>query len=116
MVSTFSNPPHSDGKGSALAFDFHDDRPPVASDRKRRHNQHGVKIMKSIGADLIYTGTGIRRNAWLNFRDQEIVSLTEKPVGEDIGRYPVLTPAFVDPHCNIGMERAGEPGGEGEAN
>lgn len=72
--------------------------------------------MKSIGADLIYTGTGIRRNAWLNFRDQEIVSLTEKPVGEDIGRYPVLTPAFVDPHCHIGMERAGEPGGEGEAN
>jgi imidazolonepropionase-like amidohydrolase len=28
----------------------------------------------------------------------------------------VVTPAFVDPHCHIGMERSGEPGSEGEAN
>jgi imidazolonepropionase-like amidohydrolase len=27
-----------------------------------------------------------------------------------------VTPAFVDPHCHIGMERSGEPGAEGEAN
>ncbi len=28
----------------------------------------------------------------------------------------MLTPAFIDPHSHIGMERAGEPSGEGEAN
>jgi len=28
----------------------------------------------------------------------------------------VITPAFIDAHCHIGMERAGEPGSEGEAN
>jgi imidazolonepropionase-like amidohydrolase len=75
-----------------------------------------MSSVQSIGAGVVYTGEGVRRDAWLNFREDRIVSLTAAAAGEEIGHYPVLTPAFIDPHCHIGMERAGEPGREGEAN
>ncbi len=36
--------------------------------------------------------------------------------GELVGKFPVVTPAFIDAHCHIGMERSGEPRSEGESN
>ncbi len=42
--------------------------------------------------------------------------VSKEPKGEFLGKFPVVTPAFIDAHCHIGMERAGEPGSEGEAN
>lgn len=72
--------------------------------------------MNSIKATKLYTGTGILENIWLNFEKEKIYSLTAKPSGNDIGHFPVITPAFIDPHSHIGMCREGEPATEDEAN
>ena len=72
--------------------------------------------MKSVRADLIYTGKEITQNQYLNFDGQTIDGLTPEPKGEVLGEYAVLTPALIDPHSHIGLVRAGEPSAEQEAN
>ncbi len=72
--------------------------------------------MKSVFGKLIYTGEGIIHNSYITFEDGIIKGISEKPEGEIMGEYEVITPAFIDAHSHIGMERAGEPGDEGEAN
>jgi imidazolonepropionase-like amidohydrolase len=73
-------------------------------------------VMKSVRADLIYTGLDVEQNKYLNYGDGRIDSLSSEPKGEVTGEYAVLTPAFVDAHSHIGLIRAGEPGDEREAN
>jgi imidazolonepropionase-like amidohydrolase len=64
----------------------------------------------------IYTGKAMASNAYLVFNRQKIHGISKKKNGDLLGKYPVLTPAFIDAHSHIGMVRAGEPGTEAEAN
>ena len=72
--------------------------------------------MKSLFAETLYTGDEVIRNIHLLFEGNVVKGTSMEPKGEFLGKFPVITPAFIDAHCHIGMERAGEPGSEGEAN
>ncbi|MGD8961748.1 MAG: amidohydrolase family protein [Desulfobacterales bacterium] len=72
--------------------------------------------MNFISAKKIYTGKKIVSNAHLVFNGKNIAAVSQTKKGRCLGEFEVLTPAFVDPHSHIGMERAGEPNTEGEAN
>jgi len=72
--------------------------------------------MKCVFGKLIYTGTGVLENSYIAFENSTIMGISKEPKGEVIGKYEVITPAFIDPHSHIGLERAGEPSHEGEAN
>jgi len=73
--------------------------------------------MTSIKARVLYTGKDVVSDAILTFEDGRIrsVSSSTKETGNELA-FDVVTPAFIDPHCHIGMIRAGEPGDEAEAN
>lgn len=72
--------------------------------------------MKSIHGAVIYTGTEVLEDAYINFDENVIVSTAPSAVGEIVGDFPVVTPALIDPHCHIGLVRHGEPAAEAEAN
>jgi len=72
--------------------------------------------MNCIFAKTIYTGKSIVSNAYLIFNGQTISGISKTAKGQLLGEFNVLTPAFIDPHSHIGMERSGEPSREGEAN
>jgi imidazolonepropionase-like amidohydrolase len=72
--------------------------------------------MKCVYAKIIYTGKTIRENAYLNFSGNKISGISASITGELIGEFEVITPAFIDPHSHIGMQRAGEPSDQSEAN
>ena len=72
--------------------------------------------MKSLFAEILYTGDEVIRNIHLLYEGNVVKGTSMEPKGEFLGKFPVITPAFIDAHCHIGMERAGEPGAEGEAN
>ncbi len=74
------------------------------------------KAMKCIFANTIYTGKSVVSGGYLIFEGQKIIALSKTKRGRLVGEFKVLTPAFVDPHSHIGMERSGEPSTEGEAN
>jgi imidazolonepropionase-like amidohydrolase len=72
--------------------------------------------MKCVYARTIYTGKSKVPDKYLVFNGNTVSGLSKTAKGELLGRCDVLTPAFIDPHSHIGMERSGEPSGEGEAN
>ncbi|BBO85677.1 amidohydrolase [Desulfosarcina ovata subsp. sediminis] len=74
--------------------------------------------MKCIFADQLYTGTDLRSQVFLSFKGTDIIGAAKtKPAAcQLIGEFPVVTPAFIDPHSHIGLYRAGEPESEGEGN
>ena len=72
--------------------------------------------MNAIFANTIYTGKSMVTDRYLIFNGTNITGFAKSAKGQLLGRYDVLTPAFIDPHSHIGMERSGEPSGEGEAN
>jgi imidazolonepropionase-like amidohydrolase len=72
--------------------------------------------VKSLFAETLYTGDELLKNTHLVFEGSVVKGTSMEPRGEFLGRFPVVTPAFIDAHCHIGMERSGEPGSEGEAN
>jgi imidazolonepropionase-like amidohydrolase len=72
--------------------------------------------MNSIFAKTIYTGKSMVSDAYLVFNGQTISGISKTAKGQLLGEFNVLTPAFIDPHSHIGMERSGEPSSEGEAN
>ena len=72
--------------------------------------------MHCVSAKTIYTGKSIVNDRYLVFNGKNISGLSKSCKGEQLGHFNVLTPAFIDPHSHIGMERSGEPSGEGEAN
>ena len=72
--------------------------------------------MKSVFAKTIYTGKSLVNDKYLVFSGKSISGISKAAKGEVCGRFDVVTPAFIDPHSHIGMERSGEPSGEGEAN
>jgi imidazolonepropionase-like amidohydrolase len=72
--------------------------------------------MKCVFAKTLYTGKSIVHDQYLAFNGGKISGISKGAKGELCGRFDVVTPAFIDPHSHIGMERTGEPSGEGEAN
>lgn len=71
--------------------------------------------MKVIKATTLYDGTTESGDQYIAF-DNEISYIGKKrPEGELIAE-GIVTPAIVDGHSHIGMDRAGEPMYEGEAN
>jgi imidazolonepropionase-like amidohydrolase len=72
--------------------------------------------MNCIFAETIYTGKSIVSQAYLVFNGQKISGISKAAKGQLLGKFNVLTPAFIDPHSHIGLERSGEPSREGEAN
>ena len=82
----------------------------------------GVCMAKAVKAKILYIGKPgqVLENVYLVWNDQKIVGISKeklKDVDEVIEfENAVVTPAFIDAHSHIGMERAGEPSSEGEAN
>jgi imidazolonepropionase-like amidohydrolase len=76
----------------------------------------GASSVKSVFAETLYTGDEVVRNVHLVFEGKLVKDVCKEVKGEFLGKFSVITPAFIDAHCHIGMERAGEPGSEGEAN
>ena len=72
--------------------------------------------MNSIFAKTVYTGRKIVSDAYVVFSGHKFSGIFKKAKGDVVGRFSVVTPAFVDPHSHIGMARAGEPSEHGEAN
>ena len=72
--------------------------------------------MQSIYGETIYTGHSVISGAHVVFDGRKIVGVSKKAKGTRLGSFPVLTPAFIDPHSHIGMARAGEPTRDAEAN
>ncbi len=79
-------------------------------------------IVKAIKANLIYLGKPgeVIENAYLLWDDKVVKGIVkERPKGiEEVFEFDkaVITPAFIDAHCHIGMARAGEPDEERESN
>ncbi len=72
--------------------------------------------MKCIHAKKLYTGTSVVDDAYLLFEGREIAGVSKTRKGTVAGKFPVVTPAFIDPHSHIGMYRTAEPEAEGEGN
>ncbi len=72
--------------------------------------------MNSIFANTVYTGRKIVSDAHVVINGRKFSGIFKKAQGDVVGRFPVVTPAFVDPHSHIGMARAGEPSEHSEAN
>jgi imidazolonepropionase-like amidohydrolase len=72
--------------------------------------------MECVLGKTVYTGTSVKKNAYVCFSGKTIGSVSSKKQGDCRGTYPAITPAFIDPHSHIGMRRAGEPGDESESN
>jgi imidazolonepropionase-like amidohydrolase len=72
--------------------------------------------MNCVYGKKIYTGKSVAEEGYLVFNGQRIAGLSKSPRGGLLGKYPVITPAFIDAHSHIGMARAGEPNREAEAN
>jgi imidazolonepropionase-like amidohydrolase len=72
--------------------------------------------MNSILGHIVYTGTDVLENVYVNVEGNAIAGITTEPAGTLVGEYPVITPAFIDAHSHIGMVRAGEPSAESETN
>jgi len=73
--------------------------------------------MKAVKATLLYDGKGgVKKDVYVVF-DREIRGVYKrKPRNAEVIAEGVVTPAFIDGHSHIGMDRYGEPYQEGEAN
>jgi Imidazolonepropionase and related amidohydrolases len=72
--------------------------------------------MKAVKATTLYNGRETKKDVYVGFEGSEIVYTDTKKPDCDIVGEGVVTPAFIDPHSHIGLDRAGEPGYESEAN
>jgi len=77
---------------------------------------HKERPMNCVRGKKIYTGKRVVDDAYVVFNGKKMVGVSKEKKGKLLGRFPVVTPAFVDPHSHIAMVRAGEPGAEAEAN
>ncbi len=65
-----------------------------------------------IRADQLYDGRTLHTDVTVVVEDRHIIDITPKTYSSGIRG--IVTPAFIDPHSHIGMERQGEPAGETE--
>ncbi len=69
----------------------------------------------TIKATLLFDGNGgASHDQYITLENERITHISSEAIPFDIEG--VVTPAFIDPHSHIGMEREGEPHQEGEAN
>jgi len=73
-------------------------------------------MVASLRGRLVYTGETVLEDAYVSWDENGITDVGREPQGEVLGTYEVITPAFVDPHCHVGLIRSGEPQAEAEAN
>ena len=57
--------------------------------------------MHCIFGKKVYTGKSILEEGYVVFRGQTIEGILKAPKGELLGKYAVVTPAFIDPHSHI---------------
>lgn len=67
-----------------------------------------------IKAKVLYDGIEKKENQFIVIEDDKIVKVTSEVMEFDYEGF--VTPAFIDAHAHIGMDRDGEPFQEGEAN
>lgn len=72
--------------------------------------------MNSIYGKTIFTGRSVLHDSYINFNGKKIIGVSKLKKGDLLGKFEVLTPAFIDPHSHIGMVRSGEPSTEEESN
>jgi imidazolonepropionase-like amidohydrolase len=72
--------------------------------------------MNCVHGKTIYTGNSLIEDGYLLFERQKMAGVSKTKKGKVVGKFPVITPSFVDPHSHIGMLRAGEPEAESETN
>ncbi|MCX8200094.1 MAG: amidohydrolase family protein [Candidatus Micrarchaeota archaeon] len=74
--------------------------------------------MKAVRGKAVYTGNGVISGAYVVFDDGGKITdvSTARPGCEIIGEYESVTPAFIDAHSHIGLDRAGEPFDEADTN
>ena len=74
--------------------------------------------MRAIFGKTVYLGNEkLMHKAYVLFNHNKIIGVTHiKPDYDVIGKYEVITPAFIDAHCHIGATRAGEPPEEDDVN
>ncbi|MFW6138991.1 MAG: amidohydrolase family protein [Spirochaetota bacterium] len=72
--------------------------------------------MDSIFAQYIYTGKTLAENSYLHFEQNRVTDISPQQKADPAGSYHTITPAFIDPHCHMGMQRWGEPVSEAETN
>ncbi len=72
--------------------------------------------MPEIHAKKLYTGREVLAHATVGFAGKKIRKVAAAKGRSSAETYPVVTPAFIDPHSHIGMHRSGEPAEDGEAN
>ena len=75
--------------------------------------------MKAVRAEVLYTGRPgeALKDVYVTFKEKTILGVTkERPKDSEIIEAKVVTPAFIDAHCHIGMARHGEPQDERETN
>ncbi len=72
--------------------------------------------MKAVKATTLYDGKVSKKDVYVGFEGSDIVYVDTKKPDCDVVVEGLVTPAFIDPHSHIGLDRAGEPGAESEAN
>jgi imidazolonepropionase-like amidohydrolase len=72
--------------------------------------------MNCVYGNIIYTGRSVVNNSYILFEGHKIAGISKSKRGTLLGKFAVITPAFIDPHSHIGMHRAGEPFIESESN
>jgi len=74
--------------------------------------------VKAIFAKTVYIGDKTSlKNAYVVFDNGRISDVTQtKPACEITGEYEAVTPAFIDAHCHIGLDREGEQYVESDVN
>lgn len=68
----------------------------------------------TIRADLLYDGRKCMENRTIAVRNKKIEAVSRSSAAADFTG--IVTPALIDPHSHIGMERQAEPGPESEVN
>ncbi len=73
--------------------------------------------MKVFFGKKLHDGRKFLDDVYVGIENDRIIYVgKDKPEGEFVGEFPFITPAFIDAHSHIGMDRAGEPFYEGESN
>jgi len=74
--------------------------------------------MPAVYAKVLYTGrpNEVMNNVYIIFERGKIVDVTSNRPDCEIVAEGIVTPAFIDAHCHIGMARSGEPSAEEETN
>ncbi len=65
-----------------------------------------------VKADLLYDGRGKQSDMTVVIQEKHIIDVTGKKIKADV--CGIVTPAFIDAHSHIGMERQAEPAQESE--